>query len=79
MASNGVLHPGVDEDGKPCSVVYIEPGAILERGIWCNGCLLPAAIRVEILALTDDGFIPFMTSVWCDDCHHLCECRTDGC
>lgn len=78
MASDRISHRGVTADGRPCAVLYLEPGAVLETAIWCAGCALPAAVRVEILALTDDGFAPVMETVWCDDCRHLCHGR-HGC
>lgn len=78
MATSRITHPGVTTDGRPCAVLYIEPGAVLETGLWCSGCRLPAAVKVEILALSDDGFVPVLTAAWCDGCRHLCEGR-HGC
>jgi hypothetical protein len=26
-----------------------------ETGVWCNGCFLPAAIRLDLVSTADDG------------------------
>lgn len=53
------------------ATLYVEPGAILESGVWCGDCFTSAIVRVEILALGVDGFRRIAVARWCDHCKQL--------
>lgn len=58
---------------RPVATVYVEVGEP-ERGVWCNGCLLPARIVWPVTLLTSNGVTSGATAEQClNGCH-----RKDG-
>lgn len=49
-------------------VLWLALGEVVEVGLWCEGCLLPAGVRWVLRGYDEDGFVPMGTVVRCAEC-----------
>lgn len=53
----------------PVTVGWITPGQV-EVGLWCDRCLLPSAVRVQVAMVSDSGVQALGAAEACHECGH---------